>query len=284
MNYLEIVNDAIQYIESNLYRNPGHEELAARYFISPTHFYRIFRAVANQTVKSYTLGRRLSEAAVALKNTDRRVVDIAFKYGFNSHEQFTRSFLKVFYVTPHRYRKENISVSLMEKLDIVERDFRNENKDIIVDYSCRELKEIKLLGKEVLFHPHNSCELEKVFRLVIDFKKKYVVRGTIKRLFSVAHADRSDPSRVFCFYGIAEEDHQGDRSGLAERSIPGSRYAIFRYPGSMGLNFRTVEKDVYKWLIVTGLEFNHNIGIDFFELYTEEYEKTGKFYLYMPVI
>lgn len=45
MNYIGIINDAIQYIESNLHRKLCLEELASRYYISPMHFYRIFRAV-----------------------------------------------------------------------------------------------------------------------------------------------------------------------------------------------------------------------------------------------
>jgi len=156
MNYIEITNDAIQYIESNLHRKLCLEELATRYYISPMHFYRIFRAVTNQTVKSYILGRRLSEAAIALKNTDYKVVDIAFQYGFNSHELLSRNFQKKFKVSPSQYRKKDISVSLIQKMKIIERDFRNKNKDIIVDYSYRELKEIKLLGKEIILHPENS--------------------------------------------------------------------------------------------------------------------------------
>ncbi|MHB1044348.1 MAG: hypothetical protein ACYC0Q_16180 [Eubacteriales bacterium] len=44
MNYIEIVTDVIQYIESNLHRKLCLEELASRYYISPMHFYRIFRA------------------------------------------------------------------------------------------------------------------------------------------------------------------------------------------------------------------------------------------------
>ncbi|WP_042315805.1 AraC family transcriptional regulator [Desulfofarcimen acetoxidans] len=67
MNYIEIVNDVIQYIESNLHPKLCLKELASRYYFSPTHFHHIFRAVTNQTVKSYILGRKLSEAAIALK-------------------------------------------------------------------------------------------------------------------------------------------------------------------------------------------------------------------------
>lgn len=284
INYIEIVNDVIQYIESNLHREPRLEELAARYYISPMHFYRIFRAVTNQTIKSYILGRRLSEAAIALKNTEGKVVDIAFRYGFNSHELFTRNFQKMFHVAPSRYRKESISVPLLERLDIVERNFRNEKKDIVVDYSCRELKKIKLLGKEILFNPEILREGEEATRKVLDFAKEYFVRGGASRLFSVIRGDRSDPARLFCFYGIAEEEHLGDRSGLAERSVPEAKYAIFKYPGNMGLVFGTVRKDLYKWLKVTDRKLNHNIGLDMFNLFHEDYKQTGKFYMHVPVL
>lgn len=284
MNYIEITNDAIQYIESNLHRKLCLEELATRYYISPMHFYRIFRAVTNQTVKSYILGRRLSEAAIALKNTDYKVVDIAFQYGFNSHELLSRNFQKKFKVSPSQYRKKDISVSLIQKMKIIERDFRNKNKDIIVDYSYRELKEIKLLGKEIILHPENSDELDEAIFKLYDFTKKYIIQGTAKRLFNIIRDDSNNPSRTLFFYAIASEEHLRNRSGLTERSIPESRYAIFRYPRFMGLVFDTVIKDLNKWFSATELEFNNNAGINMFELYTEDYTQTGKFYLCVPVL
>ncbi|MTI85921.1 MAG: helix-turn-helix transcriptional regulator [Firmicutes bacterium] len=180
MNYIEMVNDAIQYIESNLDRKLSLEELAFRYYISPMHFYRIFRAATNQTVKSYILARKLSAAAIALKTSNHNVTEIAFRHGFNSLEQFIRDFKKVFLVTPSRYRRGNIPISIVEQMDIVERDLKNENRDIIINYSCRELKQIKLLGKEIHFNPWDSCELEEMIRnMIIDFHHKYVVQGAV---------------------------------------------------------------------------------------------------------
>jgi len=279
MNYIEIINDAIKYIESNLHRKLSLEELASRYYISPTYFYRIFRAVTNQTVKSYILGRKLSAAAIALKKTDRNVADIAFRYGFNSHEQFTRDFIKMFKVTPRCYRKDNTSVLLVDRIDIVERNFRNENNDLVVDYSCREqLKEIKLLGKEVHFNPWNRCEVEEMIRRGLDFYEGYV-QG--RRLYNVVRSDRSDPSRIYFFQGIVAEEYFGDQSGLEERSIPASRYAVFKYPGNIGLISHTTEKDYYKWLSVTKLEINNNAGIDYF---TEDYVQKDFFYIHIPVL
>lgn len=283
MNYIEIVNDVVQYIESNLHRKLSLEELASRYYISPTHFFRIFRAVTNQTVKSYILGRKLSEAAIALKNTDNNVMNIAFQYGFNSHEQFSRDFLKMFHVTPSRYRKENISVSLMEPMHIIERDFRNKNNDIIVDHYCREIKEIKLLGKEVLLNPECTCEMEDLISKVSNFWEEHIVQGTSRQLFGISSYS-SDPSRKFCFFGIAPEEYTGDPSGLVERTIPESKYAVFVYPDFMGIVFHTVLKDLEKCLRLSGLEFNNNAGIRFFELFNKDYIQTGKFYLHVPVL
>ena len=220
MNYIEMVNDAIQYIESNLDRNMRLEELASRYYISPMYFYRIFRAVTNQTLKSYILGRKLSKAAIALKNTDRNVVEIAFQYGFSSHELFTRNFLNMFHITPSRYRKENISVSLTEEKDIVQRDFKNEKKDIIVDYSCQEVSEIRLVGKEVLFNPEITCELEEVIYKTRIFALEHCFQDTARRFFTITRFDHSDASRFFCFYGIAAEEYLGDRTNLEEKIIP----------------------------------------------------------------
>ncbi|SFG06514.1 transcriptional regulator, AraC family [Desulfotomaculum arcticum] len=283
MNYIEMVNDAIHYIESNLHRNISLQELAFRYYISPTHFLRIFKAVTNQTVKSYILGRKLSQAAVALKETDRKVVDIAFQYGFNSHEQFTRDFIKVFHVAPSLFRKERLLTPLMERLDIIERDFKTRNKKIVVNYCCREIKEIKLLGKKVFLNPECLCEMEELIGRVYDFYEEYFVRGTARRLFSVGCSDSIDPSLSFCFYGMAAEEHSGDRSGLAEMTIPASRYAVFVYPDFMGAVFRTVRKDLDQWFKATGFAFNHNAGFDFFEFHDEDYEHTRKFYLYVPL-
>jgi len=52
----------------------------------------------------------------------------------------------------------------------------------------------------------------------------------------------------------------------------------------MGLVFDTVIKDLNKWFSATELEFNNNAGINMFELYTEDYTQTGKFYLCVPVL
>jgi AraC family transcriptional regulator len=184
----------------------------------------------------------------------------------------------MFKVVPSRYRKGEITVPLIDRMDVVERDFRNKNNDIVIDYFCREVNEIKLLGKEVYFNPWNLCELEEIIRKVLDFYEKYV-QG--RRLYNIVRGDISDPTHIYLFSGMAEKKCQRGRSGLTERIIPASKYAVFRYPGSIGLVSRTTEKDYYKWLSVTKLEINKNAGIDYF---TEDYVHNDIFYIHIPVL
>ena len=62
-------------------------------------------------------------------------------------------------------------------MDILERDFKNENNDIVVDYSCREIKEIRLLGKEILFHPEFSCEAEEVIYKTQNLQRSILLKA-----------------------------------------------------------------------------------------------------------
>lgn len=50
---------------------------------------------------------RLKKAAVALRSTEKSVLDIALDAGYDSHEGFTRAFTKRYGVSPSDYRKNN---------------------------------------------------------------------------------------------------------------------------------------------------------------------------------
>ncbi|UYO99245.1 helix-turn-helix transcriptional regulator [Oceanotoga sp. DSM 15011] len=79
------------------------------------HFHRIFNELTGETLKSYIRKRRLTEASKDLLNCNNSIIDIAFDYGFESQESFTRAFKKVFKVTPGKYRKRIITLIFLKK-------------------------------------------------------------------------------------------------------------------------------------------------------------------------
>jgi AraC family transcriptional regulator len=52
----------------------------------------------------------------------------------------------------------------------------------------------------------------------------------------------------------------------------------------MGMVFHTAFKDLDRWFSLSGLEFNDNAGLYYFELFTEDFVQTRKFYLHVPVL
>lgn len=73
--------------------------------MSQWHFQRIFKALTNETLKTYIRSRRFSRALEQLTNTRLSVLDIALAAGYETQESFTRAFRDCFRLTPSQYRK-----------------------------------------------------------------------------------------------------------------------------------------------------------------------------------
>lgn len=69
------------------------------------HFQRQFAAFTGETVAGYIRSRRLERAAILLRDTDDRVLDIALETGFQTHAALTRAFSSQFGSSPRQFRK-----------------------------------------------------------------------------------------------------------------------------------------------------------------------------------
>ncbi|MBC6408857.1 MAG: helix-turn-helix transcriptional regulator [Ekhidna sp.] len=86
--YLEAVNRAIEFIESNVEKDIKLEDISAYSHLSKYHFHRIFKFIIGNTIKDYIIRIRLEKSALLLKNTDKNIIDIAFDCGYSSPETF----------------------------------------------------------------------------------------------------------------------------------------------------------------------------------------------------
>lgn len=93
------------YIESHLGFQITLEQLAAAAGYSPYHATRLFKNIVGIPPSEYLRARRLSRAALQLRDTSDRVLDVALDTAFESHEGFTRAFFERFGLTPEQYRK-----------------------------------------------------------------------------------------------------------------------------------------------------------------------------------
>lgn len=107
MKYLDQIDRAIRYIEENLSSDLIIDQVARESGISKWHFQRVFKAVTGETIKSYTMSRKIAIAARELLQTEKKIIDIGLELNFDSHEVFSRAFQRIMEVSPSQFRNQN---------------------------------------------------------------------------------------------------------------------------------------------------------------------------------
>jgi AraC-like DNA-binding protein len=98
-------------IERNLAVRHRITDLAKASGMAPHHFQRQFAAATGETVAGYLRSRRLEYAAIALSQSNARIVDIALDCGFETHAALTRAFTAHFGVSPNTFRHSGLPES-----------------------------------------------------------------------------------------------------------------------------------------------------------------------------
>jgi AraC family transcriptional regulator len=109
---VEAVSRMQEYIENHISESITLLDLSRSAGYSPYHCTRIFKELTGKTPFEYIRARRLTKAALTLRDQGKRVVDVALDYVFDSHEGFTRAFSRQFGVTPYRYKANPKPISL----------------------------------------------------------------------------------------------------------------------------------------------------------------------------
>lgn len=116
MNKFTILSVVLEYIEENLTQNVTPELCAQKCGYSLSNLQKLFRCVFHIGVGDYIARRKLSAAAKELLESNVTILDTALKYGYQSHEVFTRAFRRLWGVSPSAFRKSRRFSEIFPKL------------------------------------------------------------------------------------------------------------------------------------------------------------------------
>ena len=97
--------------------------LSRRLGYSEFYTTRKFKEISGIPFRDYLRLRKLAFALKEVRDSGKSILDIAFDYGFSSHEAFTRAFKRTYGVTPSEYRKRPKPVVLRTKITPFDRYF-----------------------------------------------------------------------------------------------------------------------------------------------------------------
>lgn len=107
---LKELNHVMDYIDNHLTDDLSPDKISVYAGVSDYHFRKIFFYLSGMTLNEYIKNRRLSKACEDLLKGEK-VTDVAFKYGYQSMDGFTRAFKKWSGFLPSDVIKTGISKS-----------------------------------------------------------------------------------------------------------------------------------------------------------------------------
>lgn len=102
MQHTDIIGAGIAYIEKNLKTDISAEELARMAGYSVWHYQRLFAQVVGVPPAVYIKRRRLDRALEEI-SANRKAIDAAMEYGFNTYAGFYKAFVNMYGCSPKKF-------------------------------------------------------------------------------------------------------------------------------------------------------------------------------------
>ncbi|WP_449537658.1 AraC family transcriptional regulator [Ferdinandcohnia sp. Marseille-Q9671] len=265
MSWLESLQNAIDYMEEHLLEDVSIDEIANRANASPYHFQRTFSILTDITVGDYLRRRRLTLAAEELSRTDSKVIDLAYKFGYDTPEAFTKAFRKQHGVTPSEVRKGIGKLQSYSRL-VIQVSLKGAEP---VKYRIVEREGFNVVGVKREFSCVNEEHLSEIPKLWDKVNSDGtcdslipLMDGEIKGILGVCD---SEGKQNAIDYWVAVESTNEGAENHEVLVIPAATWAVFEVHGAMPHAMQTAWKKIYsEWFPSSGYEY---VGGAEFEVY-----------------
>lgn len=232
MDWLDRMNNAMEYIETNLADHISYDKIAQSACCSTYHFQRMFPFITGVSLSEYIRRRRLTLAAFELQTTEAKVIDVALKYGYESPEAFARAFKNLHGIMPVSARDKGISLKAYPRMS-----FHISIKgDIEMNYRIEQRASFEMFGVYGIINSDMKTAFTEVpqFREKCDDDKSVDHMNELLGRFpdTMLHAALYDHTAesfkyMICYYlpkGLEVPER------FTKLSVPASTWAIFPEP------------------------------------------------------
>jgi len=288
--YVSRIQKVIDEIEGRLGDPITVREMAEKSKMSIWEFQRIFSGIVGETIGGYIRNRRLTLCARELKETDRKILDIAVDYQFGSQEAFSRAFKGYYGKTPKQARKDPAKIDIRAKPHLTPELLEHVKSGIQLEPKIVERPLTRLVGMERTT-PSHLGDYHDYDKILVPFWKKFLERKreiqNAKRGFSIGlmrSEARQNEEETLLYLAAAEvTEFSGLPQGMKKIEIPPTRYAVFTNKGTGDKTPYTSNYIYGTWLIRS--KFKRASGDDF-EVFDDRYtilDDSSESDYYLPI-
>ncbi|MBY7145097.1 AraC family transcriptional regulator [Virgibacillus sp. NKC19-3] len=252
MMWVKSLQTAIDYMEDHLLDDLPIERIAQQANFSVFHFQRTFSILTDISVGEYLRRRRLTLAAYELTRSDAKIIDLAYKYGYETPEAFTKAFRRQHGVTPSEARKYTGKLKSYNRL-VVQVNVKGAEP---MQVKMVEREGFQIVGLKQNFSLINEDNLVGIPQM---WDKVYR-EGSYKRLFSMNNGPvegvlgvcvEKNSQSIDYWVATAHRDSAPDE--LSTLEIPASKWAIFEVHGPMPDAMQKAWKQIFsEWFPSSG--------------------------------
>ena len=280
MDWITGIQRAIDYIEDHIKEELDFERIAQESFSSSFHFQRVFSILCGYTLGEYIRNRRLTLAGAELAAGNKKVIDVAYDYGYDSPDSFAKAFQKFHGITPSRARGSDVMLKSFSPLSIKV----SLEGGSIMNYRIEEKPGMLLTGYKRRFtgSPNDKKDQDHYFACETRLEQ-FVLKGicceheTSYQVLTNFDPDGYDFYYAYLFPKWALEDLQELPKDMAARfeniSIPAGLYLVCKtdrceYPTELQDTLR--QRAVSQWLPTSGYELRDAPEIGVIHWFWEE--------------
>ncbi len=247
MTFYDNLNSAMDYLEDHLEGDLDYQALAKQVGTSLGTLQRLFPLCAGLSLTDYVRHRRLTLAGKDLAQTDTRVIDVAFKYGYDSAVAFSRAFQKFHGVKPSAVKSHQVALKHYPKLIFQAPKFEPE-----LDYEIIKLPQLQLYGRYI------STDGQHIKRdapqLYLDLERDYPDLPH-PDYGMVNYLDTREVCEKFEYWVL----WQTPRPGTVPYCVPASRWLKLRIPSQESYDIQCMSDHFYENFLPT---CNYQLKLD----------------------
>ena len=126
------IGKVLEFIDKHIEEKILLNDIADDLGYSSFYVSRMFSQIMGISIISYVRMRKLQFAFSALQNS-KTILEVAYQYGFESHEGFSRSFKRFFGFSPKAVKDKKISYVVPDDYALIERNIKSMNSRNIAE-------------------------------------------------------------------------------------------------------------------------------------------------------
>ena len=256
MDILTGLTRAMDYIEANICNDLDIDAIARVTPYSAYHLQKIFGYLTDISLAEYIRRRKMSLAAQELQNS--KITELAYKYGYDSLDSFSRAFARLHGVTPSAAKRENTPLKVFPRLY-----FQISIKgDVEMNCKIVEMGAFNVVGVRRRFYFDDERNPQGIGEFWAEMRQNGTVTEILKHsdgkfdnaVGVCTNGDSDGLDYIICTATALEQAP----AGLEIFTFPANTYAVFHFKGPFCETNSNAEKMIFsEWMPSSGYEPVH---------------------------